>query len=40
MKTIVLLAIGAAVLYRAAKHYNINSLSDLKGLMPVKAKES
>lgn len=33
MKKIVLLAIGATVLYQVAKKYNIKSWEDLKGLV-------
>jgi hypothetical protein len=39
MKTLVLMTLGAAALYGVAKHYNINSLKDLKAFcMPEKTK--
>lgn len=39
MKTMILMAIGAAALYQVAKYYKINSFKDVKDLA-CKVKES
>ncbi|MCW3078349.1 MAG: hypothetical protein JWO32_2958 [Bacteroidetes bacterium] len=34
MKTIILLALSTAALYQAAKYFKVESLTDLKNLLP------